>query len=182
MSKTRKDNPERKRLPELHKPKSPSEGGQGGVEAGEGGIGATDKPLSYSRENLQKVFTELTPEQADATDAMVEAFRKTMGFDTSKLVLKRGGTPGMGALGQFAGVNAQVPQFMRDSLDTAKAMAAAGKSSEEIRAVTGWFPESMTARCVGKSRMRVRPQNPLVEVVGTNAMQALREGMQSVHH
>jgi hypothetical protein len=31
-------------------------------------------------------------------------------------------------------------QFMRDSLDTAKAMAAAGKSSEEIRAVTGWFP------------------------------------------
>jgi hypothetical protein len=31
-------------------------------------------------------------------------------------------------------------QFMRDSLDTAKAMAAAGKNSEEIRAVTGWFP------------------------------------------
>ena len=31
-------------------------------------------------------------------------------------------------------------QFMRDSLDTAKAMAAAGKDSEEIRAVTGWFP------------------------------------------
>jgi hypothetical protein len=31
-------------------------------------------------------------------------------------------------------------QFMRDSLDAAKAMAAAGKSSEEIRAATGWFP------------------------------------------
>jgi hypothetical protein len=29
---------------------------------------------------------------------------------------------------------------MRDSLETAKAMAAAGKDSEEIRAVTGWFP------------------------------------------
>ncbi len=41
---------------------------------------------------------------------------------------------------QFAGENANVPQFMRDSLDTAKAMAAAGKPSEEIRAVTGWFP------------------------------------------
>jgi len=31
-------------------------------------------------------------------------------------------------------------KFMADSLDAAKAMAAAGKSSEEIRAVTGWFP------------------------------------------
>jgi hypothetical protein len=31
-------------------------------------------------------------------------------------------------------------QFMRDSLDTAKVMAAAGKTSEEIRAVAGWFP------------------------------------------
>ena len=30
--------------------------------------------------------------------------------------------------------------MMKDSLETAKAMAAAGKSSEEIRAVTGWFP------------------------------------------
>jgi uncharacterized protein (TIGR02594 family) len=29
---------------------------------------------------------------------------------------------------------------MRDSLETARAMAAEGKSSEEIRAVTGWFP------------------------------------------
>jgi hypothetical protein len=33
-----------------------------------------------------------------------------------------------------------MPQFMRDSLDTARAMALAGKPSEEIRAVTGWFP------------------------------------------
>jgi hypothetical protein len=41
---------------------------------------------------------------------------------------------------QFAGEKANVPQFMRDSLDTAKAMAAEGKDSETIRAVTGWFP------------------------------------------
>lgn len=41
---------------------------------------------------------------------------------------------------QYAGEKAQIPQFMRDSLETAKTMAAAGKSSEEIRAVTGWFP------------------------------------------
>jgi hypothetical protein len=40
----------------------------------------------------------------------------------------------------YAGEKAEMPQFMRDSLDTAKAMAAAGKDSEEIRAVTGWFP------------------------------------------
>lgn len=40
----------------------------------------------------------------------------------------------------FAGEKAIIPPFMRDSLAAAKAMAAAGKSSEEIRAVTGWFP------------------------------------------
>lgn len=39
-----------------------------------------------------------------------------------------------------AGVRANLPQFMADSLETAQAMAAAGKSSEEIRALTGWFP------------------------------------------
>ena len=50
-------------------------------------------------------------------------------------------TPDAGAVRMsYAGEKAQVPQFMRDSLDTAKAMAAAGKTSEEIRAVTGWFP------------------------------------------
>jgi hypothetical protein len=51
-----------------------------------------------------------------------------------------GDTGNPSILYQFAGENANVPQFMRDSLDTAKAMAAAGKPSEEIRAVTGWFP------------------------------------------
>jgi hypothetical protein len=40
----------------------------------------------------------------------------------------------------YIGERAQMAPFMRDALDTAKAMAAAGKSSEEIRAVTGWFP------------------------------------------
>ena len=41
---------------------------------------------------------------------------------------------------QFAGETAQRPQFLTDSLDAAKAMAAAGKTQEEIRAITGWFP------------------------------------------
>lgn len=40
----------------------------------------------------------------------------------------------------FAGDKAIIPPFMRDSLDTAKTMAAAGKDAETIRAVTGWFP------------------------------------------
>lgn len=40
----------------------------------------------------------------------------------------------------LAGPNANLPAFQRDSLEAARAMAAAGKDSEEIRAVTGWFP------------------------------------------
>ncbi len=40
----------------------------------------------------------------------------------------------------YAGEGANMPQFKRDSLETARAMAAAGKTSEEIRALTGWFP------------------------------------------
>lgn len=41
---------------------------------------------------------------------------------------------------QYAGESAELPQFMRDSLETAKAMAKEGKDSEAIRAITGWFP------------------------------------------
>ena len=51
----------------------------------------------------------------------------------------------------YAGESATPPEFMRDSLDTAKAMAAAGKTSEEIRAVTGWFP----GKYDGKMRFEV---------------------------
>jgi hypothetical protein len=40
----------------------------------------------------------------------------------------------------LAGARARIPQFKRDALETARAMALAGKTSEEIRAVTGWFP------------------------------------------
>ena len=51
----------------------------------------------------------------------------------------------------YAGESATPPEFMRDSLDTAKAMAAAGKTSEEIRAITGWFP----GKYDGKMRFEV---------------------------
>jgi hypothetical protein len=50
-------------------------------------------------------------------------------------------------------------KFMADSLDAAKAMAAAGKSSEEIRAVTGWFPG------FGKGNEKLRWEIPDNEVV-----------------
>ena len=55
----------------------------------------------------------------------------------------------------FAGEKADMPQFMRDSLDAAKAMAAAGKTSEEIRAVTGWF----SGKYDGKMRWEIPDRN-----------------------
>lgn len=77
---------------------------------------------------------------------------------------------------QFAGENANMPRFMRDSLETAKAMAAAGKPSEEIRAVTGWFP----GKYDGKMRWEIPDTgvtaNPLIEVIGLNKLQSLSEG------
>lgn len=54
-------------------------------------------------------------------------------------------------------------RFMTDSLDAAKAMAAAGKSSEEIRAVTGWFP----GKYDGKMRYEVPDANASFVDVGT---------------
>jgi hypothetical protein len=39
----------------------------------------------------------------------------------------------------YAGKKARMTQFRRDGLKTAQEMALAGKSSEEIRALTGWF-------------------------------------------
>ena len=54
----------------------------------------------------------------------------------------------------FAGEKADMPQFMRDSLDTARAMDVAGKTSEEIRVLTGWFPG-----IDGKMRWEIPDQN-----------------------
>lgn len=56
---------------------------------------------------------------------------------------------------QFAGESAEMPQFMRDSLETAKAMAKEGKDSETIRAITGWFP----GKYDDKMRWEVPDQN-----------------------
>jgi hypothetical protein len=61
-------------------------------------------------------------------------------FNTPFRAIETGGLEALNAARSYAGERAQMPQFMRDSLETAQAMAAAGKTSEEIRAVTGWFP------------------------------------------
>lgn len=90
-------------------------------------------PKDYSVEAIAEALN-VPMDEAVALDAIVKATN----LPTELLLLQRGGKPG--ALSQFAGENAQVPQFMRDSLETAKAMAAEGKDSETIRAVTGWFP------------------------------------------
>ncbi|NBW23160.1 MAG: hypothetical protein EBR82_85975, partial [Caulobacteraceae bacterium] len=39
----------------------------------------------------------------------------------------------------YAGVAANIPQFMRDSLSVAQAMAAKGEDAETIRSITGWI-------------------------------------------
>lgn len=80
-------------------------------------------------------FTSFDPTQIKSTEPL--------NLDESGKLIppsQWGDTGSPSILYQFAGEKANIPPFMRDSLDTAKAMAAAGKSSEEIRAVTGWFP------------------------------------------
>jgi len=56
----------------------------------------------------------------------------------------------------YAGEKAKMSQLMRDSLETAKVMATSGKTSEEIRAFTGWFP----GKYDGKMRFEV-PDNDI---------------------
>ena len=72
-------------------------------------------------------------------------------FNTPFRAIETGGLEALNAARSYAGERAQMPQFMRDSLETAQAMAAAGKTSEEIRAVTGWFP----GKYDGKMRFEV---------------------------
>lgn len=55
----------------------------------------------------------------------------------------------------LGGASAELPAFRRDALETARAMAAAGKSSEEIRALTGWFP----GKYDGKMRWEIPDQD-----------------------
>lgn len=66
-------------------------------------------PTSYSRDRLKETF-DLTDEQADATDALV----KSMGLDTARIRLTKGGTPGKG-LSMESGTS--VPQGIKGSFE-----------------------------------------------------------------
>lgn len=82
---------------------------------------------------------------------------------------------GKGARKLFAGERAEIPQFMRDSLDAARAMAAAGKTTEEIRAVTGWFPGMD-----GKMRWEIPDQDARIVTPQTkNRLQRATEWLHS---
>lgn len=62
----------------------------------------------------------------------------------------------------YAGQKANISQFMRDSLDVANKMATDGKSSEEIRAITGWFPNPYD----GKMRWEIPDNNSIIKFNG----------------
>ena len=80
-------------------------------------------------------------------------------FNTPFRAIETGGLEALNAARSYAGERAQMPQFMRDSLETAQAMAAAGKTSEEIRAVTGWFP----GKYDGKMRWEIPDEGATVD-------------------
>jgi hypothetical protein len=80
-------------------------------------------------------------------------------FNTPFRAIETGGLEALNAARSYAGERAQMPQFMRDSLETAQAMAAAGKTSEEIRAVTGWFP----GKYDGKMRWEIPDEGAMLD-------------------
>lgn len=109
-------------------------------------------PNAYSKENLATTF-DLTPEQAEATDTLVQA----MGLDTSKILLKKGGTPGKGMLGQNDRptqdrVAAALPEANRQA--AAKAMGFDSWTLEAAQDFTRRLSDWLVA---GK------PDGPLVE-------------------
>jgi hypothetical protein len=98
---------------------------------------------------LKRVWRRLTGRKGDPTlDNMKDVVRllrnamRRAAVPPNSYTTKDGGEVKLSYAGEKAIENLpeERRQFMRDSLETAKAMAAAGKDSEEIRAVTGWFP------------------------------------------
>jgi hypothetical protein len=113
--------------------------------------------IAKFRSALSELFRRLaelvTGQKVQKGSTMEQAIAATMVlFETPQRT-------GDGAAEAMAGENAELPQFMRDSLETAKAMAAAGKSSEEIRAVTGWFP----GKYDGKMRWEIPDEEAMLD-------------------
>lgn len=87
-------------------------------------------------EGLRDLVNGKVPGKNDITD---EVMRDLLSFTQS---IKGTYNPQeqASALFLYAGENADVDPFKKDSLATARTMAAVGKTSAEIRAITGWFP------------------------------------------
>lgn len=114
------------------------------IEEAEARTAAVEAEISIKQREVDALLKKLeeeskkTPRKAPERKTITERVKEKS--RSARDLLKTMGYGRTGTLEQMAGERAQMPQFMRDSLDTAKAMAAAGKLSKEIRAVTGWFP------------------------------------------
>lgn len=104
---------------------------------------------NWSREMLAKLGRKITPFLHDIWNYLKGALKTPAGnMEGGKW---KGGERNKGF---FAGPASQMSKVMSDSLITARAMAAAGKTSEEIRSITGWFPG------IGKGNEKLRYEVP----------------------
>ena len=104
----------------------------------------TSGPLARLVEILKDIWRYVTGKDGEPTVQNIRDIVKLLkaGAKAADARLVNGGGIKMSYIGEQAINNLpeERRQFMRDSLEAAKAMAANGKTSEEIRTVTGWFP------------------------------------------
>lgn len=79
----------------------------------------------------------------------------------------------------FIGRASEKSQFMNDALDTAKAMAASGKSSEQIRAATGWFPGKYDGKMRWELPDNNAKANKIDQILGPDGFRRLMGGLES---
>lgn len=84
-------------------------------------------------------------------------------YATHSSLTAQNAAAGYGPTFSMAGTRAQIPQFMRDSLSAAQDMAADGKDSEAIRALTGWHP----GKYDGKMRWEIPDNKAIIRGEGT---------------
>ena len=105
--------------------------------------------LEYLRRMWKRLMANL---DQDKTLANIKAVRSLVGgIDTlESLAVGEDDTK----LGVYIGPKANISEKMRQGLAAAQAMFSAGKSTEEIRALTGWFPG------IGKGNEQLRYEVP----------------------
>jgi hypothetical protein len=111
----------------------------------------TRKEINDAAHSGAKDFIKDRATIAEIQKHFAEALR---GLREKEATIKNSLTVGKGKF-SYAGPNAKLSEQMRNGLETAKAMAAGGKTAEEIRAVTGWFP----GKYDGKMRFEVPDEN-----------------------